>query len=86
MKVTGSWGVALLGLFLIGCRTREHHVHHIRYVEHGGKEVVIATGHVHTASCGHFRYGDRWFYAPHHRHGVDCGHTTNRGMWILEER
>ena len=48
-----------------------------------GAAVVIKESHTHTRYCGHYRFGNQWYYLPQHRHGVDCGHEQLDGEWIL---
>ena len=47
-----------------------------------GTPVEIASAHVHSASCGHFRNGDSWYYNRGHVHGPSCGHKLEGGVWI----
>jgi hypothetical protein len=48
-----------------------------------GPPVVIAHGHAHSAHCGHYRHGGRWYHSQGHRHGKNCGHKLRGGVWIL---
>ena len=48
-----------------------------------GAAVRILEGHYHSRYCGHYRFGDQWYYLAQHRHGVDCGHEFVDGVWIL---
>ena len=48
-----------------------------------GAAVIIKQGHFHTRYCGHYRFGDTWYFIEKHRHGVDCDHEQVDGEWIL---
>jgi len=48
-----------------------------------GAAVIIKDGHYHTRYCGHYRFGDQWYFIAQHRHGVDCGHEQENGDWVL---
>jgi len=48
-----------------------------------GAAVRIKEGHYHTRYCGHYRFGNQWYFIEQHRHGVDCGHELVNGEWIL---
>lgn len=48
-----------------------------------GAAVRIKQDHYHTRYCGHYRFGEQWYFIPQHRHGVDCGHELVNGEWIL---
>ena len=50
-----------------------------------GLAVIIKQGHYHTRYCGHYRYGNQWYFIEQHRHGVDCGHELVNGEWILAD-
>jgi len=50
-----------------------------------GAAVRIKEGHFHTRYCGHYRFGDQWYFIAQHRHGVDCGHEKVDGEWILPQ-
>mgnify|MGYP001355731147 CR=1 FL=1 len=50
-----------------------------------GAAVLIKDNHFHTRFCGHYRFGEQWFFMAQHRHGVDCGHELFEGFWILSE-
>jgi len=39
-----------------------------------GEIVVVERVHVHDATCGHYYYGNTWYYMQGHRHGPGCGH------------
>lgn len=51
-----------------------------------GAAVLIKDSHVHTRYCGHYRFGEQWYFLPQHRHGVDCGHVLRDGDWVLEQK
>ena len=67
----------LLGILAscLGCRAPQP----IPY----GAEVIIKRSHIHSRYCGHYRFGQRWYYVRQHRHGVGCGHELVEGVWIL---
>ena len=48
-----------------------------------GAAVLIKDSHIHTRYCGHYRFGEQWYFIEKHRHGVDCGHVLVDGDWIL---
>jgi len=48
-----------------------------------GAAVIIKQSHYHTRYCGHYRFGDQWYFIQQHRHGVDCGHELVNSEWIL---
>lgn len=48
-----------------------------------GAAVIIKQNHYHTRYCGHYRFGEQWYFIQQHRHGVDCGHELVEGEWIL---
>ena len=48
------------------------------------KVVVIKKGHKHTARCGHYRYGGKWYIVKGHSHGPRCGHHFSSGIWIYK--
>jgi hypothetical protein len=48
-----------------------------------GSAVLIKESHHHTKYCGHYRFGDQWYFIYQHRHGVNCGHELVNGEWIL---
>jgi hypothetical protein len=48
-----------------------------------GAAVLIKENHYHTRYCGHYRFGEQWYFLAQHRHGVDCGHELVDGDWIL---
>ncbi len=50
-----------------------------------GAAVLIKDNHFHTRYCGHYRFGQQWFFIAQHRHGVDCSHELVDGVWILPE-
>ena len=50
-----------------------------------GAAVLIKQGHFHTRYCGHYRFGQQWFFMLQHRHGLDCGHELLDGEWTLSE-
>jgi len=50
-----------------------------------GAAVLIRDNHFHTRYCGHYRYGNQWYFIARHRHGVDCAHVLVDGEWILPE-
>lgn len=50
-----------------------------------GAAVLIKQNHFHTRYCGHYHYGEQWYFVPQHRHGVDCGHELIDGLWTLSE-
>ena len=50
-----------------------------------GAAVMIKDNHIHTRYCGHYRFGDQWYFIMQHRHGVDCGHVQEEGEWILPQ-
>ena len=50
-----------------------------------GEPIEVAPQHVHSASCGHFRRQNRWYYAPDHAHHSGCGHIFRDGVWVVEE-
>ena len=50
-----------------------------------GAAVIIKDSHIHTRYCGHYRFGDQWYYLAMHRHGIDCGHEQVDGAWVLEK-
>jgi hypothetical protein len=51
-----------------------------------GAAVIIKDSHIHTRYCGHYRFGDQWYFISQHRHGVDCGHELVDGEWILPQQ
>jgi hypothetical protein len=56
-----------------------------QHVQPTGAAVIIQPTHMHSRYCGHYRYGDQWYYLPSHRHGVDCDHELVDGEWVLED-
>ena len=50
-----------------------------------GAAVIIKQSHFHTRYCGHYRFGNQWYFILEHRHGVDCDHEFINGEWILPE-
>jgi hypothetical protein len=48
-----------------------------------GAAVRIKQDHYHTRYCGHYRFGNQWYFIAQHRHGVDCDHQLVSGEWIL---
>jgi hypothetical protein len=38
--------------------------------------------HSHSATCGHYYSGGRWYYVPGHVHGPVCGHVLRGGIWV----
>jgi hypothetical protein len=38
--------------------------------------------HSHSATCGHYYSGGRWYYVPGHVHGPECGHVLRGGIWV----
>lgn len=48
-----------------------------------GAAVRIKTSHYHTKFCGHYLFGQQWYYIAQHKHGVDCGHEEVDGYWTL---
>ena len=48
-----------------------------------GAAVIIRSSHYHTRYCGHYKYGEQWYFIEQHRHGVDCDHELVDGVWIL---
>lgn len=50
---------------------------------HVGVEVAVPVVHVHDAYCGHYYYGDRWYYHERHSHGPGCGHVYIGGRWTI---
>jgi len=52
--------------------------------------LALATGlsgcvieeHSHSATCGHYYSGGRWYYVPSHVHGPECGHVLRGGIWV----
>lgn len=50
-----------------------------------GAAVIIKESHYHTRYCGHYRFGNQWYFIAQHRHGVDCGHELVNGDWILSD-
>ena len=48
-----------------------------------GAAVLIKPGHYHTKYCGHYVFGQQWYFIAQHRHGVDCGHELVDGNWTL---
>ncbi|MEQ1892083.1 MAG: hypothetical protein ABL998_06035 [Planctomycetota bacterium] len=48
-----------------------------------GAAVRIKQDHYHTRYCGHYRFGEQWYFIAQHRHGVDCDHELVAGEWIL---
>jgi hypothetical protein len=48
-----------------------------------GAAVLIKQGHFHTRYCGHYLFGNQWYFLAQHRHGVDCGHELVDGYWTL---
>lgn len=76
IKKSAALGLLALGLaplYFAGCVAPRHaHV------------VVIEAGHVHTARCGHYRHGKRWYYVKGHKHGPRCGHHFVGGFWIVK--
>jgi len=48
-----------------------------------GAAVIIKQSHYHTRYCGHYRFGNQWYFIQQHRHGVDCDHELVNGDWIL---
>ena len=73
------------GLGLTGCLVHHHrgHGHAYHHPGHVGVEVAIPSSHYHDHYCGHYHYGDRWYYRSHHRHGPGCGHVFIGGRWTL---
>lgn len=58
-----------------GCVVEETGHHH-------GSAVVIASGHVHSDSCGHYYSGGSWYHWDGHHHGPGCGHVFRGGIWV----
>lgn len=56
-----------------------------RPVRPEGAAVLITQGHFHTRYCGHYRFGEQWYFIEKHRHGVDCDHEIVDGEWILPQ-
>ena len=48
-----------------------------------GAAVLIKQNHFHTRYCGHYKFGEQWYFIAQHRHGVDCDHELVDGVWIL---
>ena len=48
-----------------------------------GAAVIIKKTHFHTRYCGHYRFGDQWYFLAQHRHGLDCDHELVDGEWTL---
>ncbi|HEY6166454.1 MAG TPA: hypothetical protein VI454_00350 [Verrucomicrobiae bacterium] len=42
----------------------------------------VVPEHRHSASCGHYYSGGRWYYVPNHVHSPDCGHVFRGGIWV----
>lgn len=70
-----SIALAAAAVLAAGCVVEEHG--HVR-----GGAVVIAEGHVHSASCGHYYSGGSWYLAEGHHHGPGCGHILRGGIWV----
>lgn len=50
----------------------------------GAQVVVIKKGHRHSANCGHYRHGNKWYYVKGHAHGRKCGHHKVDGIWVVK--
>jgi len=77
IALAGALAVTTVGLF--GCVVHPRPAAVVRL----GPPVVIATGHLHTDRCGHFRYDGRWYHVSGHVHGPRCGHVRRGGVWVL---
>jgi hypothetical protein len=67
--------LSLLAL-VTGCATPE-------IVHPEGAAVMIKDSHFHTRYCGHYLFGEQWYFIEQHRHGVNCGHELVDGYWTL---
>ena len=70
----------VLGLVSSGCVLHPHPYYHTRSVRHSTR-ADLQFGHVHTAYCGHTRYGAT-YVRTYHQHGSHCGHVFRGGIWI----
>jgi hypothetical protein len=64
-----------LAVALCGCKSAPVHPE--------GAAVLIKPGHYHTKYCGHYVFGQQWYFIAQHRHGVDCSHELVDGNWTL---
>ena len=68
-------GAAMAG----GCQAHAY----VRPAVPHGKLVVVQKGHVHSRSCGHFKYRGKWYFVRGHVHGESCGHIEVKRVWVL---
>ena len=50
----------------------------------GAIPVEIEQGHRHSYDCGHYKYGEQWYYLEGHIHGENCGHVEFNSIWVLK--
>ena len=73
--------ITLVALLTAGCGrtvTRTRIVH-----PHGAQVVVVKAGHGHSARCGHYRHGAKWYLVKGHTHRARCGHVKVKGVWVI---
>lgn len=75
-KILPAAGLLLALAALSSCAAPARH-------HHGVRVLVIDAGHAHSAHCGHYRHGKRWFYIKGHVHGARCGHHLAGGVWLV---
>jgi hypothetical protein len=44
--------------------------------------VVVERVHVDDAYCGHYYYGNTWYYMHGHRHGPGGGYHWDGRVWV----
>jgi hypothetical protein len=73
--------LVLASALLPGCGTRRKAV----VVHHPNAHVVvIKKGHAHSANCGHYRHGGKWYFIKGHVHRKGCGHRKVKGVWVIK--
>ena len=49
----------------------------------GGSVSVEPASCSHSDSCGHYSHKGKWHHSEGHKHGGNCGHQYNGGIWIV---
>ncbi len=52
-----------------------------------GIEVRINPDHQHSRYCGHYAFGESWYYVRQHKHATNCGHVfdAKRRAWVIKD-
>lgn len=55
----------------------------IVHARHDGAASASPAACSHSDTCGHYSHKGNWHYSEGHRHGPNCGHSFNGGIWIV---